>query len=139
MGPDAAGGAELADLLEELVVAVEEEAEAAARRHRRRVRASGTGFDVLHAVAQREGEFLGRGRAGLADVVAGDGDAVPLLADAAPGELDRVDDELHRRLGRVDELVLAVELLEDVVLERAGPDRSSSCRAASPSRGTSPR
>ena len=77
-----------------------------------------TPLDVLHAVAQGEGEFLRRGRAGFADVVAGDRDAVP-SRHVLRLELDRVDDELHRRFRRIDELVLRVEFLEDVVLQRA--------------------
>jgi hypothetical protein len=116
-GPDATGRAQLADLLEELVVRVEEEREA--RREEIDIHAAlQARLDVLHAVAQREGEFLHRGGAGLADVVAGDRHAVP-ARHRLTLELDGVDDELDRRLGRIDELVLGVELLEDVVLERA--------------------
>ena len=76
------------------------------------------GLDVLHAVAQRKGEFLRRGRAGLADVVTGDGHGIP-LGHVLRLVLDGVDDQLDRGLGRVDVLVLGVELLEDVVLQRA--------------------
>ncbi len=115
--PDAAGGTELADLLEELVVGVEEE---------RQPRGEGVHVEaacdarlhVLHAVTQREGQLLRGRRTGLADVVAADGHAVP-LGQMLRGVLDGVHHQLHRRLGRVDELVLGVELLEDVVLQRA--------------------
>ena len=65
------------DLLEEVVVRVEEE-----RQPRREVVDVKPGgerrLDVGDAVGQREGELLDRGRAGLADVVAGDRDRVPL-------------------------------------------------------------
>src|SRR5439155_22161930 len=75
-GPEAPGGAELGDLLEEVVVDVEEEAEPAgeavdveAALDRR--------VDVGHAVAEGEGELLRRGRAGFADVIAADRDRIP--------------------------------------------------------------
>ena len=87
--PDAPRGAELGDLLEEVVVRVEEEGEP-----RRELVDRQPGLDavlhVLDAVAQREGELLQRGRAGLADVVPGDRDRVPLRhVLRAEGELVR--------------------------------------------------
>jgi hypothetical protein len=75
-GPDAAGGAELADLFEEVDVGVEEErqpggevvdVEAGGERQ----------LDVGEAVGERERQLLGGGRARLADVVARDRDRVP--------------------------------------------------------------
>src|SRR5690606_2466420 len=66
LGPDPAGGAELGDLLEEVVVDVEEEGEAG-----REVvyieTARDTALDVLETVPEGEGELLRRGRASLAD------------------------------------------------------------------------
>ena len=92
-GPEAAGGAELGDFFEQVVVRVEEEgklrsefvdAEAGVER----------GLDVGDAVGEREGDFLDGGRAGFANVVAGDGDGVPLgEIVAAPGE--DVGDDAH--------------------------------------------
>jgi len=76
------------------------------------------GLDIFHAVAEGEGEFLGCGGAGFADVVAGDGDGVP-FGEVLGLELDGVYDEFDGCFGRVDELVLGVELFEDVVLECA--------------------
>ncbi len=74
--PEAARRAELGHLLDEIVVYVEEEAQppgegigVQAAPHRR--------VDVGDAVAQRESDLLRSGRAGLADVVARDGDRVP--------------------------------------------------------------
>ena len=114
--PDPAGGAVLRDLLEEVDVGVEEEGEARsevvhveAALHRR--------LHVGEPVGEREGELLGGGRAGLADVVAGDGDRVP-LRHLTGTELDHVDAEAHRRLGREDPLLLRDVLLEDVRLDR---------------------
>ena len=72
----------------------------------------------MEAVGQRERQLLGGRRAGLADVVAGDRNRVPLRH--VPGtELDHVAHQPHARLGREHELVLGVELFEDVVLDRA--------------------
>ena len=65
-----------------------------------------------------ERELLRGRRAGFTNVVARDRHAVP-PANVVHLVLDRVDDELHRGFGRVDELVLRVEFLEDVVLQRA--------------------
>ena len=74
-------------------------------------------LDVRHPVRDRERKLLDRRRARLADVVAADRDRVPPGELARP-ELDRVDDEPHRRVRRVQELLLGDVLLEDVVLRR---------------------
>ena len=74
--PDAAGRAELGNLLEEVAVRVEEEGDAG----REDVDVE-PGVDrvihVLDAVAQRERQFLRRGRARFADVIPAHGDRVP--------------------------------------------------------------
>ena len=115
--PDAARGAVLRDLLEEVEVRVEEEGEA-----RREVvdvePALDGGLDVREAVGEREGELLRGRRAGLADVVPGDGHRME-ERHLARAELDHVDDEPHRRLGREDPLLLRDVLLEDVRLRGA--------------------
>jgi hypothetical protein len=74
--------------------------------------------DVVQAVGQREGQLLGRRRAGLANVIAADRHGVP-LRHVPRAELDHVDRQAHRRLGRKIDLVLGVEFLERVVLDRA--------------------
>ena len=74
-------------------------------------------LDVGEPVRERERELLRGVRAGLADVVAGDRDRVP-LRHLARAELDHVGDEPHRRLGREDALLLRDVLLEDVRLDR---------------------
>ena len=117
LGPDPAGGAELRDLLEEVVVRVEEEREPrselihveTALLRLRHVRAP---------VREGERELLDRGGAGLPDVIARDRDRVPL--GGRPGrELDRVGDEAQGVARRVEELLLGDVLLQDVVLGRA--------------------
>ena len=74
--------------------------------------------DVVEPVGQGERQLLHRRGTGLADVVAAYRHRVP--AGHVPGaELDQVDHQPHGGLGREDELVLGVVLLEDVVLSRA--------------------
>ena len=74
--------------------------------------------DVAEAVGQRERDFLHRGRAGLADVVARDRDRVP-LRHAIGAERDHVGDQLQGRAGRIDVGAARRVLLEDVVLDGA--------------------
>src|SRR6266540_1216917 len=118
--PDPPGGAVLCELLEEVVVRVEEERQAR-REVVDREAAVDSPPDVLHAVREGEGELLRRGGARLADVVPADRDRVP-LRHLGRAELERVDHEPHRRLGREDPLLLRLVLLQDVVLDRA-PER----------------
>ena len=115
--PDAAGGAVLGDLLEEVDLGVEEEAQA--RREVVDVHAAGQLLlDVGEAVLERERELL-RGRAaGLADVVAGDRDRVP-ARHVARRPLHHVAEQAHRRVDREAPLLLGDVLLEDVGLDRA--------------------
>ena len=117
LGPHSPGGAELCDLLEDVVVGGKEE-----RQLRREVVDVQPGvdgsLDVRDPVAQREGDLLGRGRAGLADVVAGDGDRVE-VRHLRRAELEDVGDDPHRRPRRVDVGVPGDVLLEHVVLDRA--------------------
>ena len=68
---------------------------------------------------KRERQFLNRGRAGFADVIAADRDRVELRR-VFHAELERVDDQAHRRFGRIDVFLLRDVFLEDVVLQRAG-------------------
>ena len=69
--------------------------------------------------AQRVGELLGRGRAGLLQVVAADVDRVP-LRDLVDRVGDHVADQPQRVLGREDVGPAGEVLLDDVVLRRAG-------------------
>src|SRR5438876_530909 len=115
--PDPSGGAILRDLLEQVVVGVKEEREAVCEVVDFET-AVDTPSHILHAIRQREGQFLSRGGAGLPDVVPADRDRVPQRHLLRP-ELEGVDDEAHRRLRREDPLLLGLIFLEDVVLDRA--------------------
>ncbi len=114
--PDPPRRAVLGDLLEEVDVRVEEEGEPGREVVDREPAGHGR-LDVGEAVGEREGELLGGGRAGLADVVAGDRDRVP-QRHLARAELDHVHAQPHGRLGREDPLLLRDVLLEDVGLDR---------------------
>ena len=123
VGPQAARGAKLGDFFEQVVVGVEEEgelrsefvdAEAGIER----------GLDVGDAVGEREGDFLDGGRAGFANVVAGDGDGVPLgEIVAAPGE--NIGDDAHGGAHRINVCAARDVFLEDVVLHGAGKFREA--------------
>ena len=75
-------------------------------------------LDVGEPVLECEGELLRGGRAGLADVVAGDRDRVP-ARHVARAPLDHVAAQAHRRVDRKAPLLLRDVLLEDVGLDRA--------------------
>ena len=115
--PHAAGRPVLGHLLEEVVVGVPEEAQP--RGEVVDVQPGGQGgLHVGDAVGEGEGDLLDGRRAGLADVVAGDGDRVPAgQVLRAVGE--RVGDQPHRRPGRVDVGPPGDVLLQDVVLDGA--------------------
>ena len=88
---------------------------------------------VGDGVGQREGDLLHRGRARLADVVAGDGDRVPARQVlVAVGE--DVADDAQRGRRRVDVGAAGDVLLEQVVLDRAGQSRRDRRPAAGPRR-----
>ena len=74
---------------------------------------------IFAAIGQREGKLLRERRAGFLHVVAGDRDGVE--ARHFPGRIgDDVGDDPHRRFRRIDIGVADHELLEDIVLDRAG-------------------
>ena len=114
--PDPSRGAELRDLLEEVVMHVPEEAEP-----RREVvdvhPALHALLDVADAVGERERELLGGRRARLADVVAAHRNGVPLRRFRR-AEAEDVGDDPHRRPRREDVFLLRDEFLQDVVLNR---------------------
>src|ERR1043165_5316327 len=75
-GPDSPRRTELRDLLEKVVVDVPEEGEPG-REHVHRQPPGDAVLDVAEAVGERERELLGGRGAGLANMVARDGDRVP--------------------------------------------------------------
>src|SRR3954467_2001648 len=115
--PHVARGAELRDLLEDVVVAVEEERQAG-----REVVDLQAGVErrlhVRHPARERERDLLHRAAALLAEVVAGDADRVP-PGDVLPAVGEQVRGQPHRRPGREDEVPARDVLLEDVVLDGA--------------------
>ncbi len=116
--PDAPRRAVLGDLLEEIDLGVEEE-----RQARCEIVDVEASLDcLLHVgepVLERKGELLLSGRAGLANVVAGDRDRVP-TRHVMRAPLDHVAAQAHRRVDREAPLLLGDVLLEDVRLDRAG-------------------
>ena len=140
-GPEAARGAEFGDLFDEVVVRVEEEREARGEAVDIETGVDG-GLDVRHAIRQGEGDLLRGGGAGLAHVVAGDGDGVP-LGDFGGGPGEHVGDDAHGVGHRIDVGPARDVLLEDVVLhgaaELAYVGAASLCRCARRARAGSRR
>jgi hypothetical protein len=81
------------------------------------------GLQIFEAVGQRVGQLEVGRRAGFLHVVAGDRDRVE-LRHLLRGVGEDVGDDLHRGRGRIDVGVPHHELLEDVVLDRAGASSS---------------
>src|SRR6185437_5188565 len=115
--PDAPGGTQLSDLLEEVVVDVPEEGKARGEAIDIET-ARDAALDVGKAIRERERELLGRRGARLADVIAGDRNRIPeRRVLGAP--LEHVYDDFEGRLDGIDPCMLGHVLLEDVVLHRA--------------------
>ncbi len=74
---------------------------------------------VFHAVRQREGQFLHRGRARLMHVIAGDRDRIE-FRHLVRGVFDDVGHDPHRRRRRIDIGVAHHELFQNIVLNGAG-------------------
>ena len=115
--PDAAGCTILRDFFEHVVVRVPEEGETARKVVDVESRLDG-GIDVGDAVGNRKGDFLGSRRAGFADMVARDGNGVPLRYVLRAVSED-VGDEAHGRARREDVGAASRILLEDIILNRA--------------------
>src|SRR3954447_3417941 len=116
--PDFARRTVLRDLFEEVVMRVEEEAETRTK-FVDVESAPSRPFDVFHAVIDREREFLQRSGTGFTNVISADRNGVEARRELRT-ELERVDDESHRRRGRIDVLLLRNIFLQDVVLDRSG-------------------
>src|SRR5438552_9365025 len=115
--PDSASRSVFGDLFKEVVVRIEKETQP-----RSEIIDVHSMIDrVLHifnSVAKRERQFLERGRASLANVIARNRHRVE-PRHFLRAKLNRVHDELHRRSRRIDPLFLSDVLLEDVVLDGA--------------------
>src|SRR6185369_14048078 len=103
-------------LLEQVVMAAEEEREPRAELVDRKTPVQQSA-DVDLRVAEREGDLLRGGRAGFADVVAGDRDRME-IREMARRIFDRVGAQAKARLRRVDVGAARDELLQNVVLKR---------------------
>ena len=118
LGPDATSGPELAHLLEEVHMAVEEETQPRCEGVHRKTSSAGR-LHVCKPIGQSEGQFLGGRGAGFPDVVTGDRYGVP-PGHLGRGEPNDVGDQADRRPGREQVLLLGLVFLENVVLKRAG-------------------
>ncbi|OQB97069.1 MAG: hypothetical protein BWX86_00461 [Verrucomicrobia bacterium ADurb.Bin122] len=118
LGPEEPAGAHLGDFHVEVFADGPEEREA--RREGVDVDAGGdAGLQILETVGERVGELEVGGGACLLHVVAGDRDRVELRHVLRRVGED-VRDDLHGGRGRIDVGIPHHELLEDVVLDRAG-------------------
>ena len=115
--PHLASRSILGDFFEEIVVGIEKEGKPGCEIVDLQPGPNGC-FDVLDAVAQREGQLLeGRGT-GFPYVVAADRDAVP-IRDVSGCEGNGVGHQPHGGVGRIDPLLLSDVFLQDVVLKGA--------------------
>src|SRR5467141_4848047 len=102
--PEPAGGPELGDLFKQVVVDVEKE-----RELRGEAVYGKSGFygrlDVGQPAIEGKGQFLHRGRSGLANVIAADADRMP-FGNLFRAVCDGVGDEAHRGFGREEPFLL---------------------------------
>src|SRR5215813_7763583 len=98
--PDSSGSAILGNLFEEIVVGVEKEGNA---RHKFLdiEPCANSPVTILNAVAQRERQFLKRGRAGFANVIAADRNRV-ITGNMVGTKLKGVYYQLHRGADGID-------------------------------------
>ncbi|MPL92518.1 hypothetical protein SDC9_38619 [bioreactor metagenome] len=118
--PHATGGTEFRHFLEEIVVGVEKEGKTLSE-YVGIETFPGGGFHVGDAVGEGEGHFLDSGASGLADVISGNGDGVPLRHVLA-AELENIRDKPHGRLRGEDVGSPGDVFLEDVVLDGSRKD-----------------
>ena len=115
-GPDFPCRAELGDLLEEVAVYVEKKAQPGNEAIDLQA-ALDSPLYVFDSGSEGEDQLLQGRRARLANVIAADRDRVELRS-VRGAELQRIDDQTHRRTRRVDVLLLRHILFENVVLDR---------------------
>ena len=117
LGPDAAGCAELRNFLENIVVCVPEEGETSCKVVNVEAGLNGS-LDVSDAVCNGECNFLRCCGTSLADVVARDGNRVP-VRDVLGAIFKNVRDQAHGRARRENVSAACRILLQNVVLDRA--------------------
>src|SRR5690606_1178131 len=116
--PNTASSTKLCNLFEKVDVHIEEERQA--RCECINVEASLQAcLDIGKAVAECESELLRCSRPGFTNMVSTDRYGVP-SRHLIRAELDHIDDESHRRVGREEPLFLRNVLFENVCLNRAG-------------------
>ena len=112
--PEAAGGAILGNLLEQVAMRIEEERKPGREFVHCETRGE-RGIDVGDGIGERKAHFLHGGRAGFANVIAGDGDRGPARQFLlAPGK--EVGHDAHGRARRIDIGAARDIFLEDIVL-----------------------
>ena len=122
-GPQYPGSAQLGGLHEEIHADAEEE-----RQPRRELidlePTPERGPHVFESIRQRERQLLHRRRPGFVHVIAGNRYGIE-PGHVGSGVGDHVGHDSHRWSGRIDVRVPDHELLEDVILDRAGEGRGS--------------
>src|SRR5262249_9651600 len=116
--PDTPRRPVLRNFFEEVAVRVEEERKLRSERIYVQT-AANPPFHIFEAVTKRKRKLLYRRRSGFADVIAADGNRIE-LGSVLDGELESIDDQAHRWLGRINVFLLRDVFLKDVVLQRAG-------------------
>ncbi len=114
--PQASPGAELGNLLEEVVVYVEEEGQARCELIDLQASLEGSIY-IRQAVRNGEGQLLYGSCSGLANMVTTDADGIPAW-HVARAKFDGIRDQAQRWFGREKKLFLCAVLLEYVVLQR---------------------
>ena len=117
-GPQAAGGAKLGNFFEQIAVGVEEERKLGSEIVDGETSVE-RGLNVSDSIRKSKCNFLNGGRASFTDVIARDGDGVPLgKSFAAPGK--NIGDDAHGRTDGIDVCAASDVFLEDIVLSGAG-------------------
>src|SRR5712692_687333 len=112
--PQPAGGPELGDLLKQVVVDVEKERELRGEAVHGKSSFYGS-LDVGQPIIEGKGQFLHRGRSGLANVIAADADWMP-FGNLFRAVGDGVGNEAQRGFWREEPFFLGDVFLQDVVL-----------------------
>ena len=116
-GPQPPCGPELGHFLKEIIMYIEKERQPG--RKPIDIEADGLrGLNIGDAVGQGKRDFLGRGRAGLTDVVAGDRNRIPVRHPIG-AKAENIRDDPQGRTGRINIRAASDILFEQVVLNGA--------------------